>query len=311
VTKALVTGGAGFIGAHLVRRLLQTGFEVIVLDDLSWGDPQKVELPGVRLIRDSVLNLAAHRAELAQVTHVFHLAALISAYDSLTQPDTYVQTNVLGLLRVIELCGALQRPRLVFASTSGIYGNTPQAMKSETDFPRPATVYALTKLAGEQLLEMYRDRSSYDDVALRLFNVYGPGQSPNHPYANVTCKFARAAALGEGVALYGDGAQTRDFIYVDDVVEAMLLVGTRPCQHRLYNVGTGERASIASLLELAQAAGDVRLPIEQRPEWPNDIRAIAADCSRLAGEHGFAPKVGLLEGLRRTIQFFRESTSAK
>lgn len=305
--KALVTGGAGFIGAHLVRRLVEAEYEVVVVDNLSWGDARKLPTTGTRLISDSVLNLAKYEPELTGVTHVFHLAALISAYDSLLTPDPYVETNVLGLQRVLEACAKLERPRLVFASTSGIYGNTPQPMKVETDPPQPATVYALTKLAGEHLLEMYRERFHYDDVSLRLFNVYGPGQNPKHPYANVTCKFSRAAALGEGVKLYGDGSQTRDFIYVDDVVEAFLLAGSRPCRHRLYNVGTGAQASIATLLELAQQVADTQLQVERLPDWPNDIRAIGADCTRLFGEHGFSPKVSLREGLARTVQFFREN----
>jgi UDP-glucose 4-epimerase len=305
VKSVLVTGGAGFIGAHLVKRLVGEGVRVVVLDDLSWGDAKKVDLPGVEVIRSDVADIAKHAAAFANVSHVFHLAALISAYDSLTEPDPYVATNVLGVLRLIEACSSLNRPKVVFASTSGIYGNSKNQVKRESDMPMPATVYALTKLSGEHLLDMYRERVGYDDVSLRLFNVYGPGQNPKHPYANVTCKFAKAAALGEPVQLYGDGEQTRDFVYVEDVVSALMLVATRPSRHRLYNVGTGTQASIAELLQLAQDVSGTTLQISRMPPWQNDIRAIAADCTRLAEEHGFKPQVSLSEGLRRTVDFFR------
>lgn len=303
--SVLVTGGAGFIGAHLVRRLVDEGARVVVIDDLRWGEAKKIDLPGVELIVADIADIASYRSAFAGASHVFHLAALISAYDSLTEPDPYFRTNVLGTLRVLEICRELPRPKLVFASTSGVYGNSPCPVKRETDSPSPQTVYALTKLSGEHLLSMYRDRFGYDDVALRLFNVYGPGQNPSHPYANVTCKFAKAAAQGEPVQLFGDGAQTRDFVYVDDVVEAFMLVATRPCRERVYNVGTGVQASIASLLGIVRAVGGTPLEVARKPPWQNDILAIAADCSRLTDEHGYRPRVDLNLGLRKTVEFFR------
>jgi nucleoside-diphosphate-sugar epimerase len=307
VNTALVTGGAGFIGAHLVKRLARDGWRIAVLDDLSWGDPRTIEgLDGVELIRADVANINHYQDILGGVSHVFHLAALISAYQSLEQPDAYLETNVTGLLRVLETCSHLSRPRVVFASTSGVYGNSPHAVKRESDPPMPTTVYALTKLAGEHLLHMYRDRFGYDDVSLRLFNVYGPGQNPEHPYANVTCQFARAAAIQAPVQLIGDGAQTRDFIYIDDVIDAFVIAATRPCQHRVYNVGGGSPSSILRLLRQAEELSGCSLEVVRRPAWPNDIRAISADCSRLRDEHGFAPQVSLRDGLARTIDAFRQ-----
>jgi nucleoside-diphosphate-sugar epimerase len=303
---ALVTGGAGFIGAHLVKRLAGEGIPVVVVDDLSWGDPAKLDrLANVRLIEADLADIGAHRQALKGVSHVFHLAALISAYDSLVTPDAYIRTNVTGLLRVLEACSDLRHPKLVFASTSGVYGNASAAARRENDPVTPATVYALTKLAGEHLLDMYRQRMGYDDVSLRLFNVYGPGQNLKHPYANVTCKFAHAAALGESVQLFGDGTQSRDFIHVDDVVEAMLRVARAPCRHRVYNVGTGESASIASLLALAQELAQTEIVVEHRPAWPNDIQAISADITRLESEFGFRAAVSLRAGLTDTIRPFQ------
>ncbi len=307
-----MTGGAGFIGAHLVARLAARGAEVVVVDNLSWGHAAKVEaVPGVKLLREDVRNLRARAAELGSFSHVFHLAALISAYQSLESPDEYFDTNVTGLLRLLETCGNRQAPpRLVFASTSGVYGNSQHSLKSEGDLPRPTTVYAATKLTGEQLLEMYRARLGFDDVSLRFFNVYGPGQSPKHPYANVTCRFSHAAARGQAVQLFGDGSVTRDFIYVDDVVDAILTVAFHPTRERVYNVGTGKTASIAELLATVQRLAPAPVPVEKQPPWPNDIQQICANVSRLEIEFGFRAKVGLEAGLKRTIDFFRENTDA-
>jgi UDP-glucose 4-epimerase len=306
--RALITGGAGFIGAHLTARLVELDFEVVVLDDLSWGDQRKLEgLKGVRFLQGDIKRLADHASELGQFSHVFHLAALISAYQSLDEPDQYFDTNVNGLLRVLELCSKSSQPRLVFASTSGVYGNSDRSLKSEEDLPRPTTVYAATKLAGEHLLSMYRSRLGFDDVALRFFNVYGPGQSTKHPYANVTCRFSHAAALGGVAQLFGDGSVTRDFIYVDDVVDAVLAVAFKSTKHRVYNVGTGKSASIAELLATVQRLALKPLTVEKHPAWPNDIQAICADVSRLQTELGFSAKVGFEQGLRQTIEYFARS----
>jgi UDP-glucose 4-epimerase len=311
VKTVLVTGGAGFIGSHLVRRLSGQGDRVIVLDDLSWGDPGRIEnLSGVELIQADITTIGQHHEALRNVSHVFHLAALISAHESMEFPDRFYETNVTGLLRLLEVCSRLSRPRLVFASTSGVYGNTDREVKQEDDRPHPETVYALTKLTGEHLLRMYRDRFDYDDVSLRLFNVYGPNQNPEHPYANVTCQFARAAALQQPVQLVGDGEQTRDFVYIDDVIDAFMTAATRPCRHRIYNVGSGQSTSIARLLSLAQEVAGTSLEILRRPAWTNDIRSIRSDCSRLAAEHGFTAQVALHEGMTRTVASFRGSARA-
>jgi UDP-glucose 4-epimerase len=308
LSKALITGGAGFIGSHLVGRLLARGFEVLVVDDLSWGRAEHVaSTRGLTFIKGDVSELDSLLSNQQGITHVFHLAALISAYESLEKPDAYFRTNVNGLLRVLELCRRLEGPRLVFASTSGVYGNTPQIEKKETDVPSPATVYAATKLSGEHLLSMYRSRFGYDDVSLRFFNVYGPGQSPKHPYANVTCRFSRAAALGASVELFGDGGQTRDFVYVEDVVEVMLRAATAPIKRRLYNVGTGTEASIADMLETVQRLAGKRVEVQRREAWPNDIRRIRADVAWLREDFGFSPGVTLEEGLQQTIEFFRKA----
>jgi nucleoside-diphosphate-sugar epimerase len=281
-----------------------------VLDDFSLGRRQHLaQLEGrIEIIHDSLANIGRHLPRLAGVERVYHLAALISGYDSLKQPFDYLDANMAGLLHLLEACGRLaqQRPlRVMFASSSTVYGAGQQVVRSEAQQAQPITMYALSKYAGEHMLAMYQPVHGYDYVCLRLFNVYGPRQNPDHPYANVTCKFAHAVAHGSGVRMYGDGQQTRDFVFVDDVVEAFMRV-SRPTPARIYNVGTGQDASIAHLLALCQRLGGVTLPVEHCPPWPNDIRAIRADATRLHQDTGFAVQVSLEDGLRRTIDYFRD-----
>ncbi|MBA2319858.1 MAG: NAD-dependent epimerase/dehydratase family protein [Deltaproteobacteria bacterium] len=303
MARVLVTGGAGFIGSHLVDRLIARGDEVIVLDDLSLGD--RTRLPeGVRLLEGKVQEAGRFAGDLAGVTRIFHLAALISGYDSLKDADAYLDANVHGTLRLLEVAKDLPDVRVIFASSSTVYGNRPEPVRRESDVPMPITVYAASKLMGEHLLATYAPLYGYSHVSMRLFNVYGPRQNPDHPYANVTCKFACAAARGLPVALYGDGRQTRDFVYVDDVVDALLAVEPGSAE-AVYNVGTGEDAPILGLLRMAEQAGTTKLQIERKGNWPNDIRAIRADSSRLTSETGWTPKVALETGMARTVEWFR------
>jgi UDP-glucose 4-epimerase len=304
--RVLVTGGAGFIGSLLCERLATEGAEVIILDDFSLGRRENLTaIAGrVRIIEDSITNIGRHVEELRGVRRVYHLAALISGRDSLENPFPYVETNLSGLLHLLQVCRDLGDVRIMFASSSTVYGNHSEPTRTESDPAHPVTMYALAKYAGEHVLAMYRSLYGYDYVCLRLFNVYGPRQNPDHPYANVTCKFAHAVAQRTSVKLYGDGRQTRDFVFVDDVVEAFLRV-SNPTASRIYNVGTGQDVPIGHLLHLVQELSGVRLNVEQCPPWPNDIRAIRADVSLLARETGFQPRVSLTEGLKRTIEFFK------
>lgn len=306
MARVLVTGGAGFIGSHLVDRLVARGDEVVVVDDLSTGFEANLAASRSRVtfIRDRVENIAAHAAELGPLTHIVHLAAMISSHDSLKSPDLYLDANLKGLLRVLELSRHLGRPRVVFASSSTVYGVRTEPTCREQDLPAPFNVYALTKLAGEHLLAMYQDLLGYDFCVLRLFNVYGPRQNPNHAYANVTCKFAHAAAKGLPVTMYGDGHQTRDFVFVADVVSAFVRA-LEPTQSKLYNVGTGQDASIAMMLETVQRVSGTQLKVDRQPPWTNDIRAIRADVSRLRSEFRLPPLTELAVGLARTWEYFR------
>jgi UDP-glucose 4-epimerase len=303
----LVTGGAGFIGSHLVDALLAEGHRAIVLDNFVSGHRSNLSTAGDRLtvVDGDVREIRRVAEAIGEVDGVVHLAALISGYDSLAAPDEYLRVNVDGLLRVIEFAAERKAPRIVFASSSTVYGNREGIALAETTPPLPLTVYALTKLAGEHLLRLYGAMRGFSHCSLRLFNVYGPRQATDHPYANVTCKFSHAAANGLPVKLYGDGEQSRDFVYVADVVRAFMAV-LDGAEQEIYNVGTGNTARINDLIAVLGEIVGSELEVESCPPWPNDIRSIRADTSRFATEFGFRPEVPLAEGLRRTVDFFRE-----
>lgn len=306
IRSILITGGAGFIGSHLTDHLLSMGHRVTVFDDFSSGSKANLEnsLSRVNLIEDDVRNLATHIGTIGPVDTIVHLAALISGNDSLRQPRDYLGVNVDGTLAVIDASRALGCSRIIFASSSTVYGGTPCAEKSELDTPVPLTPYALSKLTSEHLLSMYASVAGYTHTSLRLFNVYGPRQKPDHPYANVTCKFSHAAANGRGVFLYGDGEQTRDFVFVSDVVAAFAR-SLEPTSSHVYNVGTGKDVSINALIGLAGEIAGRPLDVEPRDVWENDIREIRANTAKCAGELGFRAEVALREGLEETIAFFR------
>jgi UDP-glucose 4-epimerase len=305
--KALITGGAGFIGSHLADRLVSDGHEVVVVDDLSSGARGNLDacMSEIEFIESDIRSIGEHSDSFDDVDVVFHLAALISGYDSLQSPEAYWDVNIGGLHRLFAALPKRQL-RFVLASSSTVYGLRGGLMQESTP-TSPATVYALTKLAGEHLLSMYAGILELHPVSLRLFNVYGPRQNPNHPYANVTCKFAAAAAQGLPVILYGDGEQTRDFIFVDDVVDAFCRVA-HGAQKQVYNIGTNVETSIAELLDLAQRLGRETLDVEKLPSWPNDIRSIRADTEAFDTEFRIQKRHHLEDGLRKTIEFFRLSS---
>jgi UDP-glucose 4-epimerase len=303
--KILVTGGAGFIGSHLVDALVAEGHDVVVVDNFCSGSTANLTQASgpVRVIRADIRDPEAWAEEVGQVDTIVHLAALISGYDSLFDPDAYDDVNIRGLMRVIEFAAERKVPRILFASSSTVYGNQEGRALTESSPVKPLTFYALTKLAGENMLRLYGELHGFSHCSLRLFNVYGPRQAVDHPYANVTCKFSHAAAAGLPISCYGDGNQSRDFVFVDDVVRAFLAV-LNSSGEAIYNIGTGCSASINDLI---QSLGNIRgapLAVDQRDPWPNDIRSIEADPSLFANEFGFRPEVSLASGLERTVAFF-------
>lgn len=307
--RCLVTGGAGFIGSHVAARLIDLGHEVRVVDNLVTG--HRANLAGIEgrhefLLGDLAEQAIAERA-VSGVDVVFHLAARGSVPRSLADAWGSHNANVNATVRLLEACRVAQVRRVVYSSSSSVYGDTPTLPKIETMEPLPRSPYAASKLSGEQYVLAYARAGLVEGVALRYFNVFGPRQSPDGPYAAVIPLFLRAAASGTPAPLFGDGSQTRDFTYVDNVVAANLLGATQPAQRVsgwVVNVGAGGRSSLRDLLDALRRVTGRPIAVEQRPPRGGDVRDSMASLERARAVLGYEPAVSLEEGLRRTWAWF-------
>ena len=304
--KVLVTGGAGFLGSHLVERLSAHN-EVTVFDDLSTGSLKNLEgaRQQVRLHRASILQPKQLAASLPDHDLVYHLAAKTSVPESVAKPDAYWRTNVEGTLNVLKAAADARVKRVVFVSSAAVYGSSEVVPKVETMRPEPASPYATTKMVGEFACQEIAQLKPLETVALRIFNAYGPRQDPDAPYAGVIAKFCSAAASGTPIEIYGDGDQTRDFLYAADVAEAMELAGERPVAGQVFNIGSGAATTVNEVARLLSevTAGPVKaLRKELRP---GDVRHSRADIARAMETLGFAPKTSLREGIERTLAYHR------
>jgi UDP-glucose 4-epimerase len=305
VRRVLVTGGAGFIGSHLVRALLGRGDEVRVLDDLSSGSRQNLAGLDVELII-SDLGQADHvRAATQGVDTIFHLGAMISVPASLDTPAGCYQTNVLGSLNVLEAARREAVRRVVLASSCAIYGDRETAA-AEGDPPDPRSPYALSKQAMEDLARFYAGTFGLSTVSLRYFNVYGPRQDPRSPYAAAIPLFIRAMLEDQAPTIFGDGRQSRDFVFVEDVVQANLLAADMSAASgEVFNIGCGESTSILDLvLQLRRLFPGAPEPMFAA-ERPGDIRLSAADLGRATGTLGYRPAWPLHQGLQATVEWMR------
>ncbi len=299
--RVVVTGGVGFIGSHLVERLAPSN-DVVVLDNFVTGRLENLARARdrVEVVRGSILDseVVARAFEGADV--VFHLAALTSVPESIERPLPYLETNVAGTLHVLSEARSAGARRLVFASTCAVYGRTSGSLGENTP-PDPLSPYAVTKLASEHLLRVGSGNGP-ETVALRLFNVYGPRQSPGSPYSSVVARFIRCAADGAPLTLHGDGRQTRDFVYVADVAEGLDRAATAPgAGGGVFNIGSGRETSILELIDAVRALAGSRLEVVRRPPRPGDVRKSRADPRRAARRLGFRARTSLEKGLRKTL----------
>ncbi|HET9226476.1 MAG TPA: SDR family oxidoreductase [Thermoanaerobaculia bacterium] len=296
----LVTGGAGFIGSHLVDALVARGARVRVLDDLSTG--RKENLPDVELIEGDIRDAALCRAACEGVKYVFHQAALGSVPRSMIDPGASIAVNVTGTANVFA--AAREARRVVYASSSSVYGDGGSVVKREGEEGRPLSPYAASKAMGEELAEVFSRCYGQELIGLRYFNVYGPRQSPDGPYAAVVPRFFQACRSGEAAVIHGDGEQSRDFTWVGDAVMANLLAAGAPPEAcgRAYNVAKGERTTIKELAERVRELVGNGLPSRHEPPRPGDVRYSQADTSAAEAQLGFRAEVGLREGLERTWQ---------
>ncbi len=303
--RALVTGGAGFIGSHLVEGLLAAGWAVRILDDFSTGRTEN--LAGVSgdvdVRRGDIREPATVAAALDGVEVVFHEAAIPSVPQSVDDPRGTDAVNVHGTLELLEGARRAGVARFVLAASCAAYGDGPELPKHEGLVPRPASPYALQKVTCEHYGRLYSELHGLPTVSLRYFNVYGPRQNPDGEYAAAVPIFVRAFTKGEAPTIFGDGGQTRDFVYVGDVVRANLLaVESEAAVGRVVNVASGARTSIRDLVREIRALTGSRLEPRSAPPRAGDVRDSVADLEVARRVLGYTPSVDLREGLRRTLE---------
>lgn len=301
-----VTGGAGFIGSHLVARLVRDGHDVVVLDDLSTGEESAVH-PAAELVAGDVCDPAAVRTAVRGAEVVFHLAAHRAIARSIDDPAGTDRANSQGTVTVLQ--GAVEAGvrRVVYASSSSVYGDAAETPVREDLPTAPLSPYAVSKLAGEHYCRVFSQIHGLETVALRYFNVYGPGQPSDGRYATVIPLFLEALLSGRQPVVFGDGSLARDFTYVDDVVGATVAAATSPERPagKVYNVGAGTPYSLLELLEiLGRLTGVPPEPVHEAAR-AGDVARTHADASAARRDLGFEPSFGLEEGLARTLQWFR------
>lgn len=300
-TTALITGGAGFIGSHLAAKLAPDN-EVHVLDSLRNADPP--EIPGVTFHEGDVRDTESIEALVAASDVVFHQAAIVSVEQSVADPRESHAVNVAGTLAVLEVARRTDT-RVVLASSAAIYGQPNTTPIAESHPTRPTTPYGLEKLTCDHYARLYADLYGLETVALRYFNVYGPGQTGD--YAGVISVFLRQALDGDPITVHGDGSQTRDFVYVDDVARANVAAARTDHTGTAYNVGTGESVQIRELAELVRDLVGADVDIVSTEPREGDIDRSEADIMRANARLGYTPTVELRDGLARTLEWFRRA----
>ena len=305
----LVTGGAGFIGSHLAEELIRRGQRVRVIDSLITGKRRNLDhLPGVELLEGDLADPDVAVRAIDGVDYVLHQAAIPSVPRSVKDPVTSNRANIDASLNVLVAARDAGVKRLVYAGSSSAYGNTPTLPKHEEMPTNPLSPYALQKLVAEQYCQLFTRLYGLETVTIRYFNVFGPRQDPGSPYSGVISLFSTALLEGRQPVIYGDGEQTRDFTYVANVVDGVLRACTAPeASGEVINVATGGRISLNELLTTMNRIVGTNIEAVYKPSREGDVRDSQADISKAKRLLGFAPSVGLEEGLRRTLDWCREA----
>lgn len=311
MARVLVTGGAGFIGSHLVDALVGRGDSVVVLDNLFSGREENLAQVRDRIefVRGDIRDLDLVRRLTQGADYVLHQAALASVPLSVDDPETTTAVNVQGTLNVLLAARDAGVRRVVFAASSAAYGDSEVTPQSETLLPAPVSPYAASKVAGELYCRVFAEAFGLETVSLRYFNVFGPRQNPRSHYAAVIPKFITALLSHERPVVFGTGLQSRDFIYVDNVVHANLLAMETPGVGggAVFNVGAGEAYDLLTLLSvLSEATGIQAQPIFAPPR-PGDVMRTEASIDAIRAALGYRVVVDFCEGLRRTIEWYREN----
>lgn len=299
--RVLITGGAGFLGSALARRLVADGHQVRVLDDLSAGDPERLS-PQVLFTRGDVRDRPKLWTLLQGIQCVFHLAARVSVAESVAYPREYNDVNVGGTVALMEAMRDVRVRRVVLASSGTVYGEQPKQPVDENMPPNPIAPYAVSKIAAEYYVSTLGALYDIETVILRIFNAYGPGQSIPAAHAPVIPQFLKQALSGGSLVVFGDGLQTRDFVYIDDVVDALIAAAMTPGVNRqIINVGSGQEVSINTLVRIIGEVTGRQLSVLYNEKQSGGVSRLVASLAKAQALLGYQPKVDLYTGLRRLL----------
>jgi nucleoside-diphosphate-sugar epimerase len=305
--RCMVTGGAGFIGSHVVQVLTALGASIVVLDNLVGGDRKNIAPFNPEFIEGSILDTDVLARAVKGCRYVFHLAALGSVPKSVERPLEYHEADATGTLMVLQAARTAGARRVIYSASSSAYGDQPRLPKVETMAPDPRSPYAAAKLAGEAYMSAYSASYGLDTVSLRYFNIFGPRQNPNSAYAAVIAAFAKAILSGKPPVIYGDGEQSRDFTFVHNAVHANLLAARHdtPLKGEVFNTACGQRVSLNQLAPMmAQLLGRPDLQPTYAPERAGDVKHSQADLTRIRHVLKYDPIVDLAPGLDATLKWY-------
>jgi UDP-glucose 4-epimerase len=312
--KYLVTGGAGFIGSHLVRRLAAEGKTVRVVDNLSTGRVSRLDdlMTAIEFVEGDLADKRVSQDAVKEIDYVLHQAAVPSVQRSVQDPVGTNRANITATLNLLESSRNARVRRLVYAASSSAYGDTEVLPKKEDMPANPLSPYALQKLAGEQYCKLYHNLYGLETVSLRYFNVFGPDQDPDSDYSAVIPKFTTKLLAAESLTVYGDGEQSRDFTYIENVVEANLLaLRAKEAPGKVCNIGCGERITLKQLIQILEKITDAKARVEYAAAKPGDVRHSLADIGRAKAILQYQPKISVEEGLRRTGAAYQSGIAAQ
>jgi len=308
--KYLITGGAGFIGSHIAYELVKRGEEVVVLDNLYTGRKERLThiIKKIKFVKGDIRDLELLKKEFKGVDYVLHHAALISVTESMEKKDEYRDVNVMGTRNVLEAARINKVKRVTMASSCAVYGEAGIPMR-ESMFVHPISVYAINKHDDEKLCRKYFEKYGLKTIIFRYFNVFGPGQDPNSPYAGVISIFIKKMLKNDIPTIYGDGKQTRDFIYVKNIVQANLLA----CKAKsgfgeVLNIGSEQEVSVNELVSLINKNLKKNIKPNYAPERAGELRRALADSSKVRNILGFKPAIKFEEGLKETIGWMKKGS---
>ncbi|HEY3928510.1 MAG TPA: SDR family oxidoreductase [Candidatus Koribacter sp.] len=307
----LVTGAAGFIGRSIAKRLLDEGHAVRGIDNFVTGKRENLEgLGALDFLEGDISDPATMQRACAGVDSVFHEAALASVPRSVEDPVSTNDANVSGSLTVLQAARHANVKRVIYAGSSSAYGDTPTLPKREDMMPEPISPYAVSKLTGEYYMQSFCRVYGLETVVIRYFNVFGPYQDPNSQYSGVLAKFIPMMLRGEAPTIFGDGQQSRDFTFIDNVVNANLLAARAPADRiagKVFNVATGTRVTLNETAEVLRELTGYKGPVHHAEERAGDVKHSLADVSLARQALGYEPTVNFREGLRRTVTWYREA----